>query len=79
MLTPSKSLNLDASVLRISALILRELQKRGVLEFERLRSIILRRVGPDAEPVFLPALTFVFLLGKLEYHIKNDTLEFRAD
>jgi hypothetical protein len=79
MLTPSKNLNLDASVLRISALILHELQKRGVLEFERLRIIILCRVGSDAEPVFLPALTFVFLLGKLEYHIKNDTLEFRAD
>jgi hypothetical protein len=47
MLTPNKSLNLDTSVLRVSALMLRELQKRGVIEFERLRGFILRRVGSD--------------------------------
>ena len=68
MLTPRKSLNLEASVLRISALMLRELQKRGVVEFERLRALVVRRVGSDGEPVFLSA-----------YHLKNDTLEFKAD
>jgi hypothetical protein len=79
MLSPNKSLDLDTSVLRISALMLRELQKRGVIEFERLRGLILRRVGSDGEPVFLPALTFLFLLGRVEYHSKNDTIEFKAD
>jgi hypothetical protein len=79
MLTPRKSLNLEASVLRISALMLRELQKRGVIEFERLRTLVVRRVGSEGEPVFLSALNFLFLLGRVEYHLKNDTLEFKAD
>ena len=37
MLTPRKHLNLDTSLLRVLSLILRELQKRGVCEFDKLR------------------------------------------
>jgi len=79
MLTPRKHLNLDVSVLRISALMLRELSKRGVIELERLRTLTIRRTGPDGELSFLPALGFLFLVGKIEYHLKNDTLEYKAD
>jgi len=57
---------------------LKELNKRGVLEFERLRSIVQSRVGTDGEQVFLLALNFLYLLGKVEYHIKNDTIEYRS-
>lgn len=78
MLTPRKHLNLDVSVLRISAIMLRELAKRGVIELERMRGIVIRRTGPDGELAFLQALSFLYLLGKVEYHPKNDTLEFKA-
>jgi hypothetical protein len=78
MLTPRKHLNLDVSVLRIAALMLRELDKRGVVEFERMRGLIVRRAGADAEMAFLPALNFLFLLGRIDYHLKNDTIEYRA-
>jgi hypothetical protein len=78
MLTPRKHLNLDVSVLRVSSIMLRELSKRGVLEFERLRLIVQRRVGADGDEQFLPALNFLFLLGKVAYHVKNDTLEYKA-
>jgi hypothetical protein len=57
---------------------LRELSKRGVLEFERLRQIVQRRVGADGDEQFLPALNFLFLLGKVVYHVQNDTLEYRV-
>lgn len=79
MLTPKKHLNLDTSLLRVFSLVLKELQKRGVCEFEKLRGFVIRRVGPDGELSFLPALDLLFLLGKAEYHIKNDTLEYKAD
>lgn len=58
---------------------LRELQKRGVVEFERLRGLVVKRVGPDAEVTFLPSLSFLYLLGKIEYHAKNDMIEYRAN
>ena len=78
MLTPRKHLNLDVSVLRISAVMLRELRRRGVIEFETLRRLVIRRVGPDGDLAFVPALSFLFLLGKVEYHLKNDTIEYKV-
>jgi hypothetical protein len=79
MLTPRKHLNLDVSVLRISTIMLRELSKRGVIEIEQMRAVVIRRTGADGELAFLPALAFLFLLGKVDYHLKNDTLEYKAD
>jgi hypothetical protein len=79
MLTPRKHLNLDTSLLRVFSLILREMQKRGVWEFEKLRAYVIRRVGVDGEIFFLAALDLLFLLGRAEYHLKNDTIEYRGD
>ena len=79
MLTAKKHLNLDTSVLRVFALILREMQKRGVCDFEKLRAFVVRRVGTDGDIAFLPALDLLYLLGRAEYHLKNDTIEYRAD
>jgi hypothetical protein len=78
MLTPRKHLDLDVSVMRIATIMLRELHRHGVVEFEKLRGVVLRRVGPDGDLSFLPALSFLFLLGRVEYHPKNDTLEYRS-
>lgn len=69
-------MNLDISVLRISAIILREIQKSRVLAFEALRARVTRKAGEDADLMFVPALSFLYLLGKVEYHLKNDTLEY---
>ena len=78
MLTARKHLNLDVSVLRISAIMLRELTKRGVIEVERMRSIIIKRTGTDGELSFFPALGLLYLLGKVEYHLQNDTIEYKT-
>lgn len=77
MITPKKHLNLDVSVLRVSAIMLRELKKRRIMEFSSLRHRVLKSAGGDAELVFSPSLSFLFLLGKLEYHVKNDSFEYR--
>jgi hypothetical protein len=78
VLTPQKHLNLDVSVIRVAAIMLRELKRRGVVEFEKLRGVVIKRVGADGDLSFLPALSFLYLLGRVEYHIKNDTIEFRT-
>ncbi len=79
MLTPKKHLDLDTSLLRVASIILRELHKKSIVEFEQLRGLIARRVGANGEFAFLPALDFLFLMGKVEYHLHNDTLEYKAD
>jgi hypothetical protein len=78
MLTPRKHLNLDVSVMRIASIMLRELTRHGSVEFEKLRGVVIRRVGPDGDLSFMPALSFLYLLGRIEYHLKNDTIEYRS-
>jgi hypothetical protein len=78
MLTPKKHLDLDVSAMRVASIMLRELNRRGVVEFEKLRGVVIRRVGGDGELSFMPALSFLYLLGRVEYHLKNDTIEYRT-
>ncbi len=79
MLTPRKHLDLNTSLLRIASIMLKELHKRGVIEMMTLKQRVIRKVGNNGELMFLPALNFLYLLGKVEYHEQNDTLEYRAD
>ena len=69
-------MNLDLSVLRVSAMVLHEAQKKRLVGFEELRKRVMRQAGEDADLVFVPALSFLYLLGKIEYHLKNDTVEY---
>jgi hypothetical protein len=78
MLTPSKHLDLDRSVIRVASEVLIELRRRRMMEYEAVIRHIKRRVGDDGEAVVAPALSFLFLLGRVDYHSKNDSFEYRA-
>jgi hypothetical protein len=78
MLTPRKHLDLDSSVLRVASIMLKSLKRPGVMEFERLRGVVLKRVGEGAEVSFMPALNLLYLLGRVDYHTQNDTIEYRS-
>jgi hypothetical protein len=77
MLTPTKLLDLDTSVLRVVSIMVKALNPRGVMEFEQLRGVVKRRVGADGDLSFMPALSLLYVLGRIEYHPQNDTIEFR--
>ena len=64
MLKPAKHMNLDISVLRISAIILHEIQKNRLVGFEALRTRVTRKAGEDADLMFVPALGFLYLLAR---------------
>lgn len=76
MLAPSKHLDLDRSVLRISSEVLRVLKKRRVMRYDALVRLIKDRSGDDGDIVVVPALNFLYILGRLEYHAKNDVFEY---
>jgi hypothetical protein len=78
MLTPSKHLDLDRSVIRVASEVLTELRRRRMMEYDAVIRHIKRRVGDDGEAIVAPALSFLFLLGRLDYHSKNDSFEYRA-
>lgn len=78
MLIPSKHLDLDRSMIRVASEVLIELRRRRLMGYDAVIRHIKRRVGDDGEAVVAPALSFLFLLGRLEYHSKNDSFEYRA-
>ncbi|MEQ1491861.1 MAG: ABC-three component system middle component 8 [Terricaulis sp.] len=78
MLTPSKHLDLDRSAIRVAAEILKELRRLRVMEYDAVVRLVKRRTGDDGDVVVAPALSLLYLLGRLEYHPKIDSFEYRA-
>lgn len=83
MLTPHKHLKLNTSLLRLAALALDYLHKHRSASYPQLYAHLERRAGArdpkdgeDVRLMFVPTVSFLFLLGKLQYHNKNDTFEY---
>jgi len=77
MLKPTKHLNPEYSVLNISAQILKYVERHRTVTYQDLYERMHNRYGETIRPLFLPALSFLYLLGRIEYHTKNDAFEYR--
>jgi hypothetical protein len=79
MLTPHKHLKLNTSLLHLSALALAHLNKYRSVSYQQLYGYLEKRAGRDSEDLrvmFGPTVSFLYLLGKLQYHPKNDSFEY---
>jgi hypothetical protein len=76
MLTPTKHLNLEKSALRVASEVLAELRRHRMMSYDAVVRLIKRRTGDDSDSVVAPALSFLFALGRIEYHAKNDVFEY---
>lgn len=75
MLRPSKHSHPDKTVINATLVILGELRKKRIVTFDQLRSFLSKRVS-GGDVLFVPSLNFLFLMGLIEYHEKNDTFEY---
>ena len=83
MLTPHKHLKLNTSLLHFSALALDYLHKHRSVPYHQLYAHLERRArlrderdADDIRLMFGPTVSFLFLLGKVQYHTKNDLFEY---
>ena len=81
MLTPHKHLKLNTSVLKLSALTLEYLHRYRSVSYHQLYLHLERRakVASDTDDLritFGPTISFLYLLGKVAYHPKNDSFEY---
>ncbi len=81
MLTPHKHLKLNTSLLKLSAFALEYLHRYRSVSYQQLYMHLDRRakVESDADDlriIFGPTVSFLFLLGKVAYHPKNDSFEY---
>ena len=79
MITPRKHMNLDVSVIRVAAFVVREVARQRYVELEKVRQKMIRKFGDDVDLVFGSAINFLFLLDRIAYHPKNDSLEYRDE
>lgn len=75
MLKPNKYMNFTLSVISISSDILKILSKNNTIKYDELVSQVIKSKGKHAKEIVLPALNFLFLIGKVEYHNKIDSIE----
>jgi hypothetical protein len=74
MIRPTKYLDLNTCVLRVAAIVLSELRLSRAMPLDELDAIVRSRAGESARFNFLPALSFLFLTGKLDYDDDADAV-----
>jgi hypothetical protein len=75
MLRPTKHSHPDRTVMNVALSILTRLKVRRLEEHDSLRNFVKKTVkGGDV--LFLPALSFLYLLGLIEYRPKTDAVEY---
>jgi ABC-three component (ABC-3C) system Middle Component 8 len=69
-------MNMDLSILSISSQIINLLKKNTIIKYTELLDHLSEIVGDDVKDVLIPAINFLYLLGKVEYHVATDSLEY---
>ena len=75
MITAHKYLNLDYSVINVSALILEKLKKGSLLKYDELLKSVASILGDSAKEQFPYAVNFLYLIGKISYISHLDSFE----
>lgn len=79
MLKPTKYMNVDISLPAISCEVLKIFKKNKTLTYTDLFNKIVQKKGIESKNVILPALSFLYLLGKVEYYQKTDIIEYKNE
>ncbi|ELP6122764.1 hypothetical protein QTV43_004000 [Vibrio vulnificus] len=75
LLKPNKNANPDLTVMATSTFLLKRIKKNKVETITDLRLALLEN-DKSSTPLLESALEFLFLLGLIEYHTKNDLIEY---
>ena len=77
MIRPDRHTNPDIGVINISALILETLNRFYAIQYDELMEKITDILGDKAKENYPYALNFLYLLGRIEYIAKTDSLKKR--
>lgn len=74
MIVPDKHTNIKFSVIYISGVMMNEIKTNGIITYSDLQNIILKKIGKQALDVFELSISFLFLLNKIDYNEKLDSI-----
>ncbi|PPK53552.1 ABC-three component system middle component 8 [Marinobacter persicus] len=75
MLRPTKYSHPDSTVISVSLLLLRALKDSRIIEYPELLKLTKSRIS-GGENLYIPALSFLFIMGKVRYHKNTDSFEY---
>jgi hypothetical protein len=75
MLAPNKHSHPDETVIAAATVLLQELRGHRIVAYDELKSTLTSR-STAAEYLFTPALSFLYLVGLVEYRPTIDSFEY---
>ena len=75
MIAANKYLDLNLSVVNLGGIILKILQVSEIMKYDDLLDRLIFVQGENAKEVFSSTLSFLYLLGKIQYNRELDTIE----
>ena len=74
MLSPNKNTDIKYSILYISGIIMKELQRSGTIKYDDLKNVIIETIGKEIGDTLELSLSFLFLLDKITYCQQTDCI-----
>lgn len=71
---PTKHTNPDQTAIYASTIVIKFLNKHRICKFSEVKTLVEKNIN-GGEFLLIPALSILFLLGKIKYHIKTDSIE----
>lgn len=75
MLKPDKHTDIKYSVVYLSAIMLKEIQQSGIIKYDELKNILMQKIGSKANENFEQALSFLYLLDRINYLKELDSIK----
>ncbi|WP_340366519.1 ABC-three component system middle component 8 [Marinobacter azerbaijanicus] len=75
MLRPTKYSHPDSTVISAALLLLKALKDDRIIEYSELLKLTKSRIA-GGENLYIPALSFLFIMGKVRYHQNTDSFEY---
>jgi hypothetical protein len=79
MIKGHKYLNLDVSVINVSALIIKKLKKDNFLQYDELLGFVVSVLGENSKNIFIYAINFLFLVDKIQYLSDIDVFQWKEN
>lgn len=74
MIAPDKYTNLNLSIINIGGVILKSLEGCSIQKYEDLENHVISLLGDSSHVLFVPALSFLYAIGKINYQSASDTI-----
>lgn len=74
MITPDKHTNIKYSLVFVSGIVLKTVQKNGIIRYDELLNTTIKQTGNQAKDIFQFALSFLYLNNKIVYNQKLDSI-----